>query len=162
MTTTALALAGWLRDALLVEADLCGGVLALRYGLGREPGLLSLAADRKAAEGNLLGHAQALPGPVPVPVLVGPESAMQALMLWRRAGAHLLRVLVAYDGPVLIDVGRLGHGESHAGLLTSPSLVVIVVRRRAEELVAAAQRIEALGCPERRPRDSRRRPVPHI
>ena len=44
VTTTSLLLASTFEDAPVVEADLDGGVLAVRYGLGREPGLTTLAA----------------------------------------------------------------------------------------------------------------------
>lgn len=143
VTTSALAVAGWLRDALLVEADRFGGVVALRYGLGREPGLLSLAADRHLSKGAVLAHAQRLPGGVPV--LVGPESPIQAELLWRRAGRRLLGALGGHAGPVLVDAGRLRNDERDDALLAVASLVVVVVRRRAEELLAAAQRIESLA-----------------
>ena len=44
VTTTAVLLASTFTDGLVVEADLDGGVLAVRYGLGREPGLTTFAA----------------------------------------------------------------------------------------------------------------------
>src|SRR3546814_13554520 len=70
---------------LLVEADLSGGVLAVRYGLGREPGLTSLAAANPTEEGGWLDHAQDAGG---VPVLVGPDSpeAAEARSEERRVG----------------------------------------------------------------------------
>lgn len=143
VTTLALAVAGWLHDAVVVEADPCGGVLALRYQLGREPGLLTLAADRRAGPDDVLAHAQRLPGGVPV--LVGPESPEQARLLWRRAGIHLVKALTGLDRPVLVDAGRLDLTEHSDTLLPAASLVLLVVRRRAEELVAAAQRMRALA-----------------
>ncbi len=143
VTTLALALAGWLRDAVLAEADACGGVLALRYQLGREPGLLTLAADRRAGSEEVLAHAQRLPGGMPV--LVGPESPEQARLLWRRAGVHLVKALGALDRPVVVDAGRLDLTEHSDTLLPAASLVLLVLRGRAEELVAAAQRMRALA-----------------
>ena len=67
-TTLALALAGSLERAVLIEADADGGVLALRYGLAREPGMATLAASRPGSGGGVLDHAQALPGGLPVVV----------------------------------------------------------------------------------------------
>src|SRR5438477_511605 len=76
-TTVALAIAGWLDPVVLVEADPDGGVLALRYGLRREPGLLTLAASRDL-EGDMLSeHTQRLPGGLPV--IVAPESPARTL-----------------------------------------------------------------------------------
>lgn len=143
VTTTTLALAGWLCHALVVEADLAGGVVALRYGLGREPGLLSLAAERHLDADGLLAHAQRLPGDVAV--LVGPEHPGRSALLWRRAGQRILASLNAHHGPVLIDAGRLGHDDRDNSLLGAASLVLVVLRPRGEEVVAAAQRIESLA-----------------
>ena len=58
VTTTSLLLAARMEGAALVEADLAGGVLAVRYGLGREPGLVTLAASNPAQSGGWLDHAQ--------------------------------------------------------------------------------------------------------
>ena len=141
VTTTTLAAAGWLRDALIVEADLAGGVVALRYGLGREPGLLSLAADRHLGTDGVLAHAQRLPGDLPV--LVGPEHPVRSSLLWRRAGQRILASLGSHHGPVLVDTGRLGHDDRDDSLLTAASLILVVLRPRGEEVVAAAQHIES-------------------
>src|SRR4051812_17131410 len=86
-TTLALALAGWIDRAVLVEADPDGGVLALRYGLGREPGLLTLAAARDVDETRLLEHTQRLPGGLPV--AVAPESADRSTHLLKTAGPRV-------------------------------------------------------------------------
>src|SRR3546814_11529374 len=58
VTTSALLLASRLGGSALVEADLSGGVLAVRYGLGREPGLTSLAPANPTEAGGWLEHAQ--------------------------------------------------------------------------------------------------------
>ena len=65
VTTTALLVASHL-DAVMVEADLSGGVVAIRYGLGREPGLVTLAAANPHEPGGWLDHAQNAGG---IPVL---------------------------------------------------------------------------------------------
>src|SRR3546814_9009974 len=89
---------------LLVEADLSGGVLAVRYGLGREPGLTSLAAANPTEEGGWLDHAQDAGG---VPVLVGPDSPEAAEALWRTAGERIVTVLDRSEGWAVIDAGRV-------------------------------------------------------
>lgn len=143
-TTLALALAGSLERAVLVEADADGGVLALRYGLGREPGLTTLAASRPGSDGAVLDHAQALPGGLPA--IVGPESPGRTTHLLHTAGARLASLLARVEGlDVVVDAGRLGP-SSPALCLVPPALVTLVVARpRAEELVAAAERMAAIG-----------------
>ncbi len=136
-TTLALALAASLERSVLVEADADGGLLALRYGLGREPGLLSLAASRQVSVDGILDHAQRLPGGLPV--VVAPESPERATHLLRSAGARLGGLLAAIDGlDVVVDAGRLGPSSPALCLVPPASVALIVARPRAEELVAAA------------------------
>ncbi|MGH9158318.1 MAG: chromosome partitioning protein [Acidimicrobiales bacterium] len=143
-TTLALTLAGCIEGAVLVEADADGGVLALRYGLSREPGLLSLAASRQASGESLLEHAQRLPGGLPV--IVAPESPQRAAQLLRTAGQRVATVLAGVeDTQVVVDVGRLSPTSPAGTVASSASVVLIVARPRAEELVAAAERVAALG-----------------
>ncbi len=143
-TTLALALAASLERAVLVEADADGGLLALRYGLGREPGLLSLAASRQVSGDGILDHAQRLPGGLPV--VVAPESPERATHLLRSAGARLGGLLAAIDGfDVVVDAGRLGPSSPALCLVPSASVALVVARPRAEELVAAAERVAAIG-----------------
>jgi hypothetical protein len=75
VTTLALLAAGsWPRPAVVVEADPSGGALAVRYGLGRTPGLADLAAavDTHASVSALWSSAQSLPGGLRV--VAAPES----------------------------------------------------------------------------------------
>ncbi len=143
-TTLALALAGSLERAVLVEADADGGVLALRYGLSREPGLSTLATYRQGSGAALLDHAQALPGGLPA--IVAPESPGRATHLLRTAGARLAALLAGVEGlDVVVDAGRLSP-SSPVLCLVPPALVTLVVARpTAEELVAAAERVASLG-----------------
>ncbi len=144
-TTLALALAGCLERAVLVEADPDGGVLALRYGLAREPGLATLAASRAEAGGSILEHAQALPGGLPA--VVGPESPAQATRLLATAGKRLLHVLAgaSEELQLVVDAGRLGPSSPAAGLLAAADVVLVVARPTAEALVGAAERVADLG-----------------
>ena len=103
VTTTALLVASHL-DSVMVEADLSGGVVAVRYGLGREPGLVTLAAANPHEPGGWLDHAQNAGG---IPVLVGPDAAETAESLWRTAGERIMGVLGRSNGTVVIDVGRI-------------------------------------------------------
>lgn len=138
VTTTALLVAGGMEGSVLVEADLAGGVVAIRYGLGREPGLTTLAAAGPAAADGWREHAQSAGG---VAVLVGPDSADHAESLWRRAGPRLGVALEASGARLVADVGRLTESSP---LLESASLLIVLVRPVAEHLVALSHRIGGL------------------
>ena len=140
-TTTALAVAGWLDDAVLVEADPDGGVLAIRYGLGREPGLVTLAAAR--GTGGLLDHAQHLPGGTPV--VAAPESASRTAHLWRLGGPGIVEAISAADHPVVVDAGRLGPSSPALALVDTATSVGVVCRPIAEQLIAAADTVQRLA-----------------
>lgn len=143
-TTLALALAGSLERAVLVEADADGGVLALRYGLSREPGLLSLVASRPASGRAVLDHAQRLPGGLPV--IVGPESPERATQLLRSAGQRLAAILAMADGlDVVVDAGRLSPSSPATVVVAEAVVTLVAARPRADELVAAAERVASLG-----------------
>lgn len=135
--TTATVLLAAARDAgerpLLVEADPDGGVLAARYGLAPEPGLVSaVAAARRGIEPEEIGgHAQEIPGGVPV--LVGPAAAEQAQAALAAAG-HLVRALRDLEAPVLVDGGRLRAGSPALGLAGVAELVVLVARPHLDEV----------------------------
>ncbi|MBW3642406.1 MAG: hypothetical protein KY447_05775 [Actinobacteria bacterium] len=143
-TTLAMALAGWLERALLVEADPDGGVLALRYGLSREPGLVTLAAARQLSAEGVFAHAQPLPGGlVAVPA---PESPERVSHLLHTTGARLGSLLAGLAGvAVVVDAGRLGPSSPASCLVPAAAATVLVARPRAEELVAGAERVGALA-----------------
>lgn len=143
-TTTALAVASWLEDSVLVEADPDGGVLALRYGLGREPGLTTLAASQVLDAQGLRAHAQVLPGGTTV--VVAPESSPQVTHVWRAAGTRLGPLLASSDaGHVLVDVGRVGASSPALPFVGAADIVVLVCRPVAEEVIPAAERALAIG-----------------
>lgn len=142
VTTTALLLAAATRidgaDALVVEADLDGGVLAVRYGLGREPGLTTLAAVTADDPGLWRQHAQSAGG---VAVLVGPDVASASVALWRGAGDRITQRLVRSDGLAIVDAGRL---RVQLPVVAASDLVVILVRPVAEHLLALHHHLPAL------------------
>ncbi|MGH9156528.1 MAG: chromosome partitioning protein [Acidimicrobiales bacterium] len=143
-TTLTLALAGWLTDAVLVEADPQGGVLAMRYGLCREPGLVTLAASRDLSARAILDHAQRLPGDLAV--VVGSESPERATHMLRNAGDRLAGLLArSSDFNIVVDAGRLSPFSPALCLVPAASATLVVARPRADELVAAAERVAALG-----------------
>jgi hypothetical protein len=115
VTTCAVLLAAvWPTPAVLVEADPSGGDLRCWYTdpsgrpLRPDVGVVSLLAAHTltghAADRTLAGHAQQLPGGLPV--LVGPSGPDQAEALhgpWPRLGA----AVAGHDGDALVDLGRL-------------------------------------------------------
>jgi hypothetical protein len=138
VTSTAQLVAAGLEGAVLVEADLAGGVMAVRHRLGREPGLTTLAAAGSIEPDEWQDHAQSAGG---VAVLVGPDSPDSAGSLWRRAGDRLAAVLEASDAWVVADVGRLA---GPTPLLGPASLLLVLVQPIAEHLVALSHRVDGL------------------
>jgi MinD-like ATPase involved in chromosome partitioning or flagellar assembly len=131
VTTTALLLASTFSDAAVVEADLDGGVLAVRYGLGREPGLTTFAASGgEGGHDDWRAHAQDAGG---VPVLVGPDASAASASLWRTAGERITDKLVAADGVAVVDAGRL---RSLVPVVSASDLLAVLVCPIAEQLVA--------------------------
>jgi len=132
------------RRKLLVEADSFGGVLALRYQLGIEPGLVTLAA---AARGGVDGdevweHAQLLPGGLPA--VVGPDRPDQASAVLSAAGAELGRYLAELNQvDVIVDLGRIGANSDVLELIARADLVLMVARPVVEQLQPAAQRLKS-------------------
>src|SRR3546814_17824018 len=92
VTTNSLLRACAFGDAVVVEAERDGGVLAARYGLGREPGLTTFAVSRPQDREGWRAHAQDAGG---VPVLVGPDAPGASESLWRTAGERLAHHLIS-------------------------------------------------------------------
>lgn len=129
VTTTALLLASRLAGSVLVEADLAGGVLAVRYPLNREPGLTTLAAARGQTPTLLLDHAQMAGG---VPAVVGPDSPTTANALWRSAGRRLMKTITEAGPYVVADLGRL---QATTPIVPEADLVILVIQPVAEQIV---------------------------
>lgn len=138
VTTTALLMASTFDDGVVVEADLDGGTLAVRYGLGREPGLTTLAASGAGNGRDWRAHAQEAAG---VPVLVGPDAPATSASLWRSAGERISKELVKADGVAIVDAGRV---RALVPVLTSSDVVAVLVRPIAEHLVALSHRLPTL------------------
>lgn len=138
VTTTTLLLASALPDGLVVEADLDGGVLAIRYGLGREPGLTTFAAGGSDDDGAWRAHAQDAGG---VPVLVGPDAPGASASLWRTAGERVTHKLVAADGVAVVDAGRL---RAPVPIVAASDLLAVLVNPVADQLVAVTHLVPSL------------------
>jgi MinD-like ATPase involved in chromosome partitioning or flagellar assembly len=123
------------RERVVVEADLDGGVLGARYGLGVDPGVVSLiAALRRDDEILIAEHGRA--AGAGVWLVPGPESAEQTRMVWMGT-ADAVAAQLAADGRVwLVDAGRV-----HAGALTLPlvarsAVTLLLCRSRPEDIVS--------------------------
>ncbi len=138
VTTASLLIAGATGGAVLVEADLAGGVLAARYGLGREPGLTTLATDHSDAP-DWRSHAQMAGGQ---PTLVGPDSPEAAEALWSAAGRRLGSALAHCDADLIVaDIGR---ATRRSPLLGSADLILLVALPTTEHLVTLSHHVSRL------------------
>lgn len=139
VTTTSLLLASMFADGVVVEADLDGGVMAVRYGLGREPGLTTFAAASAEDPNEWRAHAQDAGG---VPVLVGPDVPAASASLWRTAGERITHKIVAAEGIAVVDAGRL---RSPVPIVAASDLLAMLVCPVAEHLVALTHVLPTLG-----------------
>lgn len=149
-TATAVAVAAALKVAngrrkVLIEADASGGVLAIRYRMPVEPGLLTLAAAVRGGlepEG-LWRHTQELPGGLPV--VVCPDGADQVHAAMAASGALLGRYLDGLsDVDVICDVGRLAPDSPSLEFVSQASALLMVARPNAEQLQPAARKLISL------------------
>jgi len=133
------------RQVVLLEADPDGGVLAVRYGLGREPGLLTLAASSRHGvnRDELDNHAQAIPGGLSV--VVAPDRPAQVAAALHTGSTSLGTWMQGLtDVDVIADVGRLTAHSPAAGLTAAADMVMMVARPNAEQIQPAAERLKAI------------------
>lgn len=144
-TTLATGLARtWVpgRRLLLVELDPAGGVLAARFGLAAEPGLVSLAtAARRHGEQDLVWqHTQQLTDDGPA-VLVGPAATGQA-----RAALGMLTDRLADLGrlgaDMVADCGRLDPDSPAWPVVVAADLLVVAARPQLADLHSLAGWLE--------------------
>jgi hypothetical protein len=150
---TVLAGAAWPStfgvERVLLEADLDGGVLGARYGLGVDPGVVSLIAALRRSTGEpvpVADHGRlGAPGLWLVP---GPESGEQARSVWAGTAATVAERLAEDARVWLVDVGRLHGGSLTVPLVERARLTMLVCGARAEDLVQVPARVASLaaGC----------------
>lgn len=124
---------------VLLEADPAGGALATRYGLGRQPGLLSLAAAgaHGLTRDDLWKHVQELPGGLGV--VCGPERADRSRGALATAGPQLGRWFAQHDHvSVVADCGRYTPGDVACSLVEHATVAFMVARPTAEQIQPAA------------------------
>ncbi len=150
VTLTALAVAAALpvaegRRKVLLEADADGGSVAVRYQLGRQPGLITLAAASRHGLGreDIWAHAQALPGGLAA--IVAPERADRASSVLATSGKALASWLSSLPGvDVIVDCGRLSPASPALPFAHHADAVFMVSRPVAEQIQPAAERALAL------------------
>ncbi|WP_240812591.1 hypothetical protein [Streptomyces sp. DASNCL29] len=122
---------------MVVEADVSGGDLAVRFGCPHTPGLLDVATSaRQERPGSLLAAATDLSfGVRVVAAPAGGQACAEAVRLVAGAGQHVLLGEDDDRGTVLLDVGRIT--EAAAGLLEVAEVVVLVSRGGADALAHA-------------------------
>jgi hypothetical protein len=149
-SAAALAVAAALRPGpgrrkLLLEADGSGGVLAIRYRLPFEPGLVTLAAAARAGlePDDLWRHTAELPGGLAA--VVCPDGAEQVGAALAAAGGPLGRHLAERrDIDVVCDVGRLPPESPAIDFVVEATALLMVARPTAEQLQPAARRMQSL------------------
>lgn len=149
VSVTALGVAAALptadtRTKVLVEADPFGGSLALDYQLGRQPGLVTLAAASRhgLTPAEFWSHAQELPGGLPV--VVSPERGDRVSSILDANGADVGAWLSASDIVCIADCGRLLPLAPTSGLVGAADLAVVVARPCAKQIHAGAPLVEAM------------------
>jgi MinD-like ATPase involved in chromosome partitioning or flagellar assembly len=127
-------------ERVVVEADPCGGVLGARYGLGVDPGVVSLVASlRHHTDIDIAVHGRQVAAGVWV--VPGPESAEQAAAVWEPTVARVTDRLAADERVWFVDVGR---GPGVRTLSARSRIAVVVTRGCTEHLLAVPSRVSAL------------------
>lgn len=134
------------RRRVVLEADPDGGVLAVRYGLGVDPGAISLAsaARRSRSAGLDVDEHSRVIGPQLL-LVPGAESADRATAVWRDAitptaaaiGAHL-------NDDWFIDCGRFRPDHPCQAFVSLSTMTLLVTGGRTEDLVQVPAAMRAL------------------
>jgi MinD-like ATPase involved in chromosome partitioning or flagellar assembly len=125
---------------VVLEADPAGGVLGARYGLGVDPGVVSLiAALRRTDRIDVAAHGRQMASGLCV--VPGPESGEQARAVWHGSTDTVAARLAADDRVWLVDVGRLDAGSPVVSFGWLSTLTVLVVGPAMEDLVQVPSRV---------------------
>jgi len=132
------------QPAVLIEADPAGGVLALRFGHHRAPGLTELAAAaRRPGRLDLDSLVQRLPIGADVVFAPAAGEAAEGVTLLAEHGLPRLRELAA--GRLLaVDVGRLDSRSPALPIAAAADVLLLVCRAWPDGLDAVAARRHSL------------------
>jgi len=147
-----LLAAAWPGDTprVVLEADVDGGVIGARYGLGVDPGASALVAAARHQLGDpeqLIGEAARRVGDRAW-VVPGPESAVAALRLWSadRAATQVAAALAADIERVwIVDAGRVSSRAPVAALVARSDLALVFTRHEPADLVQVPERVADLA-----------------
>jgi MinD-like ATPase involved in chromosome partitioning or flagellar assembly len=132
------------RRKVLLEADPAGGALALRYGLGLETSLITLAVAARSGldHGTFDDHLQELPGGLPA--VVAPDGPGQVRAALQTSGPSIAAWLAESDAiDAIADLGRLTDANLPVSL--AANAVLMVARPEVEQLQPAARRMAELA-----------------
>lgn len=150
-TTTSLGLlASWpisspASKRLLLEANLDGGVLAIRYELGITPGLVSLGVDERynLNTDKLFEHTQKLPGGLDV--MVAPDSPELVRNVLNTSAQGIAEALNKNSELVaVVDCGRVQTSSPSMELCKVADFVILVSRPEPEKLIPASYLLKEL------------------
>lgn len=153
--TSVLLAAAWptAAERVVVEADVDGGVIGARYGVGVEPGVGALVAALRhgAVHAHLLEHC-ARRVAAAAWLLPGPESAAASRRVWgaERAAAQVAEALADEPDRVwIVDAGRVSTRSTTAPLVAGAALTLLLTRDQPADLVQVPERVAELGelCP---------------
>lgn len=132
-------------ERIVVEADIDGGVVGARYGVGVEPGVVSMiAALRRSTDTTfaLADHARLLAPSVWV--VPGPETAEQARRVWTGTSGAVARSLADDSGVWFADVGRIGEGDPTIEFADAAAMTIVMTRGATADLVQIPSRVQWL------------------
>lgn len=125
------------RRKVVLEADPDGGVLGVRYGVGVDPGAISLAsaARRSRSAGFDVDEHSRVIGPQLL-LVPGAESAERATAVWRDA-INPTAAAIGTDAhnDWFVDCGRFRPNHPCQPFVTLSAMTLIVVVGRTDELV---------------------------
>lgn len=134
------------KTRVLVEADSSGGVLATRYGLSSDPGVIALVSQARLHPGErpeIQSYARRLDENLwCVP---GPETAEGAGHIWNSGAGPLAECIAADDRLWLVDCGRIYPNTSLSPLLAASDVHLLFVGSSTESLVAVPSRVNWLA-----------------
>jgi hypothetical protein len=149
VTSWCLLLAAAWPDALggervILEADVDGGVLGARYGLGVEPGAVSLIASLRHSGDEVPVTEHGRVGAPGLWLVPGPESGEQARSVWSGTAGQVAPRLAGDERVWIIDTGRLSASSPTIPLAEWSNIALVVCRAGPEDLVQVPGRVAAM------------------